>query len=222
MSNYSRSVRRAPRTLTDDEQKTILKVSGKHRDSYRDHVLISLALGSALRESEIVALNVGDVAEVSRTYKGVVRVEKIRRRIELQVFKGKKGKQRGAVGQEVFLPDATFYKLGQFLKWKKREGQPLEAPAPLFVSQPGNRFAGGRLSTRTVRHLFREWQKKAGFDQLYPFHSLRHSAITNLYRQTGDLRRAQKHARHANISTTTIYEHVSDEELMRAVRRLPG
>ena len=33
-----------------------------------------------------------------------------------------------------------------------------------------------------VKFAWREWQRRAGFDRLYPFHSLRHTAVTNVYR----------------------------------------
>ena len=48
----------SPPTLTTDEQKLILRVTAKHP---RDHVIISMALGTGLRLGELVGLNVGDV-----------------------------------------------------------------------------------------------------------------------------------------------------------------
>ena len=61
---------------------------------------------------------------------------------------------------------------------------------------------------------------KAGFDRLYPFHSLRHSSITAVYRATHDLFLAQRFARHVSPLTTTAYTHPSDEELHGKVRGL--
>ena len=46
-----------PTTLTADEQKLILRTTAKHQ---RDHLIISLALGTRLRLGEIVGLNVGE------------------------------------------------------------------------------------------------------------------------------------------------------------------
>ena len=67
------------------------------------------------------------------------------------------------------------------------------------------------------RWSFREAQR-AGLDRLYPFHSLRHSAVTNVYRQTRDLFLAQRFARHASPLTTTVYTHPSDEKLANSLR----
>jgi site-specific recombinase XerD len=63
-------------------------------------------------------------------------------------------------------------------------------------------------------------QQRAGFDRLYPFHCLRHSAVTNVYRKTRDLFLAQRFARHVSPLTTTVYTHPSDEELQFQVRGL--
>jgi integrase/recombinase XerC len=87
---------------------------------------------------------------------------------------------------------------------------------PLFIS----RSKAARLSTKAVRTMFKKWQARAGIDHPYAFHHLRHTAVTNVYRQTHDIRICQSFARHANLQTTTIYSHVSDEEVLRAVKRL--
>ncbi|HPM53167.1 MAG TPA: hypothetical protein PK282_13135, partial [Rhodoglobus sp.] len=75
--SYAESTR-TPRTLTDAEQARLLKVTGEHARGFRDHVLLSFALGTALREAELLALNVGDVFGVEG---------KARRRVQLRVFK---------------------------------------------------------------------------------------------------------------------------------------
>ena len=68
--------------------------------------------------------------------------------------------------------------------------------------------------------MWRQWQTRAGFDRLYPFHSLRHSSVTNVYRKTLDLFLAQRFARHVSPLTTTVYTHPSDQELWQGVRGL--
>ena len=60
MANYADGAR-TPRTLTEREQRALLKVTGEHRAGYRDHVLYAMALGTGLREHELIALDVGDV-----------------------------------------------------------------------------------------------------------------------------------------------------------------
>lgn len=195
---------RAPRTMTRHEQTLLLRTTGQRFDGYRDHVLLSLALATGLREHELVALNVGDV----RAADG-----KTRRRVQLRVFKRSHEDPRG---QEVVLGSGVQAKLEKFFRWKRRQGEALAPDAPLFVSRKGN-----RLSTRQVRHAFHLWQERAGFERRFSFHSVRHSAVTNIYEATRDIRLAQRFARHKAITSTQIYTHPSDEALFRAVEDLP-
>ena len=204
MSAYADAIPRVPRTLTDDEQDRLLRVSGQRRDGFRDHVLFAIALGTGLREHEIVALDVGDLVHADG---------RVRRRLTLRVFKRS---AKDPVPQEVFVPDAVWYKLTKFVAWKRGGGESLDPASPLFVSRRGR-----RLSTRTVRYLFRVWQERAGFDRPFNFHALRHTALTNVYRATRDIRLVQRIARHKSVDTTTIYAAPSDEDILRAVRGLP-
>ena len=211
--SYADRTKRPPRTLSDAEQAALLKVSGKRREDFRDHVIFSLALGTALRQGEILALNVGDVMRPDGTPK---------RTIQLRYF-AKKGRRPDLVdarSQVVHLPDGCYYKLEKYLGWKDRDGfapRQMYADTALFWSRQGD-----RLSDRRLREAFREWQQRAGFDRSYPFHALRHTAITNAYRATKNIRIAQRVARHARLDTTTRYEHASDQEVAAAVRGLPS
>lgn len=204
MTAYADAVIRAPKTLTEEEQTKLLKVTGEHRAGFRDHIIFSLALGTGLREHEILALNVGDAFDE----KG-----RPRRRIQLRVFK--KCTDAPAV-QEVILPATLRAKLEKFFIWKKRHGQGLTPEAPLLISRNGN-----RLSARQARDIFRVWQERAGFDRRLSFHSLRHAACTSLYRRTKDIRITQRFARHKSIISTAIYTHPSDDEMSRAIESLP-
>ena len=188
----------SPTTLTQDEQRLILRATAKHQ---RDHVIISLALGTGLRLGEIVGLNVGDIYAPDGAPKARVRVRR-------EIAKG------GRAG-DVFLPDRLATKLTRFWKWKRRRGEQLDAAAPLFCAQSGR-----RLSKRRVQFMWRQWQERAGFDRLYPFHAIRHSAVTNVYRASRDLFLAQRFARHVSPLTTTVYTHPSDDEMNRELRNL--
>lgn len=188
----------SPPTLTRSEQKAILAATVGH---VRDHLICSLALGTGLRLAELVGLDVGDVFFPDGRPRNRVR---IRREIA-----------KGGRSADVFLPDALAVKLRSFWTWKTRRGEGLEAESPLFCSQGGR-----RISKRRVQFAWREWQRRAGLDRLYPFHALRHTAVTNVYRASRDLFLAQRFARHVSPLTTTVYTHPSDEELFKQVRSL--
>jgi integrase/recombinase XerC len=188
----------SPQTLTEAEQRALLRATMVHP---RDNLVFSLALGTGLRLAELVGLDVGDVFFPDCAPRGRVR---LRREIA----------KRHRAG-DVFLPDALIPKLRRLWVYKVARGEPLVPAAPLFCSQSGR-----RLSKRRIQILFRAWQVIAGFDRLYPFHALRHTAVTNVYRASRDLFLAQRFARHASPLTTVVYTHVSDEELLVRVRGL--
>ncbi len=188
----------SPRTLTAQDQKRLLRALRAH-GSPRDRALLSLALGTGLRLRELRGLNVGDASPDGKTVAWKIALDP-------KLTKG----GRGGVA---FLVAGVREELRRHLRWKHRAKEPLAPLSPLFVSRQGR-----RVSLRRIQFVFREWQAAAGFETVYPFHALRHSAITNVYRATKDLFLAQRFARHASPLSTTIYTHPSDEELYAALR----
>jgi integrase/recombinase XerC len=155
----------SPTTLTADEQRLILRATA---GNVRDHTIISLALGTGLRLAEIVGLDVGDVFAPGGT-------PRVRVRIRAAIAKGGRA-------ADVFLPDRLVAKLRRFWRWKRERGENLAPDAPLFCNQSGN-----RISKRRVQLAWATWQRRAGFDRVYGFHALRHTAVTNVYRASRDL-----------------------------------
>ena len=188
----------SPTTLTTDEQRLILRATA---DNVRDHTIISLALGTGLRLAEIVGLDVGDVFAPDGPPRTRVRV--------------RAAIAKGGRAADVFLPDRIVTKLKRFWRWKQKRGEGLTTDAPLFANQSRR-----RISKRRVQHAWSGWQRRAGFDRIYSFHSIRHSAVSNVYRATHDLFLAQRFARHVSPLTTVVYTHPSDEEMARRVRTL--
>jgi integrase/recombinase XerC len=189
----------SPTTLTPDEQPLILRATA---GNVRDHTIISLALGTGLRLGEIVGLDVGDVFAVDGT-------PRVRVRVRATIAKGGRA-------ADVFLPDRLVAKLKRFWRWKRERGEDLSPDAPLFCNQSGR-----RISKRRVQFTWATWQRRAGFDRVYGFHALSHTAVTNVYRASKDLFLAQRFARHLSPLTTTVYTHPSDQEMAGRVRGLP-
>jgi site-specific recombinase XerC len=119
--------------------------------------------------------------------------KKVRRRVTLDPAITKNGHPG-----EVFLGPKLVAKLRRYLVWKKRRGKGIEPGDPFFAT-----IRGTRLSKRRAQYAFIHWQERAGFDPFFGIHSLRHSAVTNLYRATRDLLLTQRFARHSHLATTT-------------------
>ena len=144
----------SPPTMTGAEQHALLAASAEHP---RDHLILSLALGTGLRLAEIVGLNVGDLFFADGRPRS-------RLRLRREIAKG------GRAG-DVFLPDALEPKLRGHWRFKLRCGERVGGDDALFCSQ-----SGARISKRRVQLLFKAWQAAAGFDRMYPFHAIRHYA----------------------------------------------
>src|SRR3989454_7673176 len=154
----------SPQTLTRSEQAALLHAT---RSNPRDYLIYSLALGTGPRLAEIVGLNVGDVYSPDGTPRSRVRIRP-------EIAKG------GRSG-DVFLPDALLPKLRRFWAYKRARGEGAGPGDALLCSQ-----SNVRISKRRVQFAWRQWQVKAEFDRLYPFHGLRHSAVTSVYRMSRD------------------------------------
>ena len=122
----------SPTTLTIDEQGTIVRATA---GNVRDHLIISLALGTGLRLAEIVGLNVGDVFTPDGTPRVRVRVRK-------EIAKGRRA-------ADVFLPDRLVAKLKRLWRWKRERGEGLEPGDPLFANQSRR-----RISKRRIQHAW--------------------------------------------------------------------
>lgn len=216
---------RPPRTLTDAEQEKILRVTGEHVHGERDHLIVALALGAGLREHEIAALDVADVIAHALEEPGRGRQTKIRRRVQLRVWKGHR-RARRAHTETVVLTDELRRKLERYVS-RRFVARVAGAKPTLLITQP--LFPSRereRISTRQIRTLWQRWQVRAGFERSFKFHELRHTYVSAVVAAApadaggGGLLVAQRLARHRRVETTLVYAHVSDELTERVARKL--
>jgi site-specific recombinase XerD len=70
---------------------------------------------------------------------------------------------------------------------------------------------GKPYSPKSLSMVFKRALEKAGLTQNYTLHSLRHSFATHLYDQGVDILKIQRQLGHADLKTTLIYTHLSNQ-----------
>jgi integrase/recombinase XerC len=184
-----------PRVLTRAQIDAILagladRAASGDAIASRDLAIVELLYASALRVSEIVGLNLGDI-DLGRL---TVRVT------------GKGSKERvvpfGAPAQRAIVA------------YEHRRHELLAAPTPaVFLGARGN-----RLGTRTVYELIANLLADIPGSGPAGPHTLRHTAATHLLDGGADLRSVQEMLGHASLGTTQLYTHVSTERLKESYR----
>jgi integrase len=75
------------------------------------------------------------------------------------------------------------------------------------------------MSLPGVRNWWVRCLERAGVPH-FPMHELRHSAIDELNRQTGDVVAASQLAGHASVATTQTYLHPTQDDLIARMRQV--
>lgn len=183
--------RRLPEVLSEKDVDALLTSLQTVEDGARDAAILELLYSAGLRAGEISSLNVEDVDFWSSSLKVL----------------GKGSRERVVpVGDKAL--DALRTSL------LKRAIDPLSRGAgpgrarPLFVNR-----RGGRLTSRSVYNVVRDWSRRAGLAAGVHPHTLRHSFATHLLNRGCDLRSVQEMLGHKNLSTTQIYTHLTTERL---------
>lgn len=166
----------APRALSEDEQRALLRAAEASRP--RDRAIVTLLLYTMPRLHELAALNIEDISMSAR--KGV-----------LVIRSG-----NGDVYREVPLNPSCRNALEP---WIKQRGERVaDGERALFVGPKGR-----RLSPRAVDLVVRGVGERAGLG--ISAHVLRHTCVTNLVRGGNDLVLVAELAGHRRLETTRRY-----------------
>ena len=218
--------RRIPNVLTNEELAALYQVPNVSTTAgLRNRAMLQVMGDCALRSCEVLGLTTGDLV------RGKGKLTHLR----LETTKG-------SVPRTVPLTaDAANY-LGLWLEKRKEqgigngfvfctisEGKRAHAGrnaqgefAQGKVSEAVELQPGKELSSRYLRDLVKRTAAAAGIEKDVHPHLLRHTALTNVRRETGDIRLTQTLAGHARLSTTLIYDHVLEEELTAAMQAMPS
>ena len=187
VKNPKRSERLPERLDVEDVQAVLEAPDPATPAGLRDRALLELTYACGLRVSEMVGLDLDDVAFADRTARvlGKGRKERI-------VPFGRKA----AAAVKAYL--------AAFAELRERAGE--EA---LFLNQ-----RGGRLTDRSVRRILDAAVERAALVRGVHPHLLRHSFATHLLESGMDLRAIQELLGHARLSTTQRYTKVSLERII--------
>jgi len=186
---------RVPRTLpvvlSREEVARLIAATG----NLKHQTALSVAYGTGLRASEVVALKVGDVDG---------------QRMTLRVEQGKGQKDRYAMLSPVLLE-----RLRVWWRVARRQGKMLEG-GWLF---PGLNPVEA-LSPRQLNRAIHAAALAAGIDKRVSMHTLRHSFATHLLEQKVDIRVIQVLLGHKKLETTSLYTQVATDLLRQVVSPL--
>jgi integrase/recombinase XerD len=182
-----------PTVLSRDEVRRLIAAAS----NLKHQTALSLAYGTGLRASEVVALRVGDIDS---------------QRMILRVEQGKGRKDRYAMLSPVLLE-----RLRAWWRVARAQGKMLDG---------GWLFPGMNpvepLTTRQLNRVVHAAAAAANIDKRVAMHTLRHSFATHLLEQKVDIRVIQVLLGHKKLDTTALYTQVATDLLREVVSPLEG
>ncbi|MTT32593.1 tyrosine recombinase XerS [Terrilactibacillus sp. BCM23-1] len=165
----------------------------------RDTAIISLILGSGLRLSEVVGLNVDDI-DFKKFSARVIR--------------------KGNKEQYVFFSEQAMLDLHDYMAVRSKKYDINQSNKALFISSPmGPKGTTRRLSPRAIENMVQKYAKAFGKPSL-SVHKLRHSFATRYHAENNDIPKLRRQLGHSSVQTTMIYTHLSNDELKKAVDKM--
>lgn len=197
LAGIARSIGSAPSkksALTADLLSKAVRKIPADVPGLRDRALILLGFAAALRRSELVAL---DVADIARHPKGIV-----------VTVRRSKTDQSGH-GLLKAIPHGRKLRVVEALDaWLAISGI---SEGALFRGMRNGRLTRARLAPQAVARIVQRRAKADGLDpKLFAGHSLRSGFITSAANHGAQLASIAKHAGHSKIDTTLGYVQVAD------------
>ena len=184
-----KAARNLPKVLSIEQVDSLLdSIDKTSLSGKRDDALFELVYSCGLRISEVCTLKLANLHLEER----------------LILVHGKGDKER-----LVPFGDRAYEKIIVYLNEVRPELVKGRNVAEVFVN-----YRGEPISRKGVWKRFKELEALSGVEA--KVHTLRHSFATHLLQGGADLRSVQELLGHSDLSTTTIYTHVTDKQLEEA------
>ncbi len=153
----------------------------------RDHALLELLYASGMRVTELVSLDVSDIDLQA----GTVRIH---------------GKKTPSKERVIGIGDTATQAVASYLEHGRTQLVHSPNEKALFLNHRGQ-----RLTRQGLWLIIKHYVEQVGIAQDVTPHTLRHSFAAHKLSQGKSLQDIQKLLGHANISTTQVYQQVSQE-----------
>lgn len=178
--------KKLPKYLYYEDVEKILNVPDENTSiGIRDALILELLYVTGIRVSELVNIRIKDIDFSNKKIK----------------ITGKGNKQR-----MVMFGNRCNDLLNKYLKI--REDFLKDASDYLILG-----IKGKKINDRVIRTIISDISKKAGINLKISPHTFRHTFATHMLNEGADLRSVQELLGHENLSTTTIYTHITNERL---------
>ncbi|WP_226665341.1 tyrosine recombinase XerS [Metabacillus litoralis] len=165
----------------------------------RDTAIVSLILGSGLRLSEVVNLDLDDI-DFKKFTARVIR--------------------KGNKEQYVYFSKIAMDDLLEYLKIREKRYDVEKNNKALFVAAAmGPKGKSRRLTGRSIEKLIEKYATAFGKPSL-SVHKLRHSFATRYHAEINDVPKLRRQLGHSSIQTTMIYTHIRNDDLRSAVDKM--
>lgn len=185
--NNPKKEKTLPKFLYINEVEELLGEPENTIQGIRDHIVMELLYSTGIRVSELVNIKLNDIDYTNRTIR----------------IMGKGSKERiviyGSVCEKV---------LNNYLNNSRKLIKNSNQTNYLILNLKGN-----KLTDRSVRDIINKYMKKTSIQKHISPHTLRHTFATHLLDNGADLKAVQELLGHADLGTTQIYTHISNERL---------
>ena len=192
--------RKLPKALTVDEVTSLIESakSLSEATSLRDVALLELLYSTGGRVSEIIGINIGDLAKVESDNQVIQTI-----------------KLRGKGSKERIVPIGSFA-LAALDNYLVRVRPALVAKSGKNESALFLNSRGGRLSRQSAWNIVLESAKACGLEGKVSPHVFRHSYATHLLDGGADIRVVQELLGHSSVTTTQIYTLVTIDKIRQS------